>query len=213
MMAQHSVGERVQARITELHMNSTEVARKAGLERTFVHDLISGRKKTITAEALVALAKALGCLPEELVGMAGDIHRKAVEGIEIVGVIEPDVWRRAAPRNLGTIASSNDGNPNVRAFVVRGDDAAPIGIKDGSALIVDMSGRVRPGDVAVIEREKDGLKELSLRRVENSGDGAMVFASLDGDTTKTLSPDGAEETITVIGRVQRAVLLFSTAIS
>ena len=79
-MAPLTVGERVQARIAELHTNSTEVASKAGLERTFVYDLISGRKKTVTAEALVLLAKALGCLPEELVGMAGDIERKSVSG-------------------------------------------------------------------------------------------------------------------------------------
>jgi DNA-binding Xre family transcriptional regulator len=203
-----SVGERVQARISELQTNSTEVARRAGLERTFVHDLISGRKKTVTAEALIALAKALGCLPEDLVGKAGEIRRNEVGGIEIVGVIEQEVWRGSPPRNLGTITSFNEGNTNAKAFIVRGDDAAPVGIMDGSAVIADTSGRVRSGDIAVVERERGGLKELSLRRVGN-GDGPLILLSLDGDPGKTLQ---AGDAVKVIGRVQRAILLFSSAI-
>jgi DNA-binding Xre family transcriptional regulator len=203
-----SVGERVQARMSDLHTNSTEVARRAGLERTFVHDLISGRKKTVTAEALIALAKALQCLPEELVGKMGEIQRNAVEGIEIVGIIEPEVWRGSAPRNLGTITTSNDGNPHVKAFVVRGDEAAPIGIRDGSALVVDMSGAVRPGDIAVVERTRDNLRELSLWRVAN-GDGPTILSSLDGNPEKIIE---AGDAVKVIGRVQRAVLTFMSSL-
>lgn len=209
-----SVGERVQARIAELHTNSAEVARKAGLERTFVHDLISGRKKTVTAEALISLALALNCLPEELVGKRGIIPRDSFGNVEIIGVVEPDVWRGSMPRNLGSISTVENVNDSLKAFVTRGNDAMPLGVRDGSALIVEMGHPPHFGDLVVVERTREELREYSLRRVVEV-DGQMMLATPDADPSKIISLTASRpgETTKVVGRVQRAILMFPSAIS
>jgi len=55
---------RVAQRLEKLKINQFEAARRAGLERNFVSDILAGRKKSIRGDNLSRLAKALQCPPE-----------------------------------------------------------------------------------------------------------------------------------------------------
>lgn len=64
-----TLAERVRERLEALGINPFEAARRAGFERSFVNDLLIGRKKSVRGAALLRLATALGCDPAYLVGM------------------------------------------------------------------------------------------------------------------------------------------------
>lgn len=59
--------ERVTERLSELGINPTQAAIQAGLERTFITDLLEGRKHSVNGmPRLEKLAAALGCHPAYL---------------------------------------------------------------------------------------------------------------------------------------------------
>lgn len=49
----------VELRLTELGVNPFEAARRGGLERSFVNDLLIGRKKSVRGDNIGKLAAAL----------------------------------------------------------------------------------------------------------------------------------------------------------
>lgn len=58
--------ERVAERLQALGKGAVAVATAAGLERTYIRDIITGKKKTVTVDKLPLLAKALGTTVEYL---------------------------------------------------------------------------------------------------------------------------------------------------
>jgi len=59
---------RVEARLTALNITRVEAARRAGLQKTFLHDLHHRRKRTVHPKAFIPLAIALECSVEYLKG-------------------------------------------------------------------------------------------------------------------------------------------------
>lgn len=53
-------------RIAELDISQAEAARRSGLERTFIRDIVNGRKETVRGSNLSKLAEGLGIPVEEL---------------------------------------------------------------------------------------------------------------------------------------------------
>ncbi len=56
-------------RLSELGLGAVEAATRGGLERTYIRDIVEGRKATVRANKIAALATALELSPEELMGL------------------------------------------------------------------------------------------------------------------------------------------------
>lgn len=90
---------RIRDRLDALGMNPFEAARLIGAERTFINDLLIGKKSSIRQSAIPRVAAALDCDPEFLVG-AQDAPRRtsaqtpeigpltAIYGLPLVGIAE-----------------------------------------------------------------------------------------------------------------------------
>ena len=211
-----TIGDKVRERMTALDLTSSEVARKAGLERTFVHDLLTQRKRTVAAKPLIALAHALNCSPEFLVG-APDVTTKQPATIPLLGVAETGVWRDAGveymdikDKNFPTF-SPMWGHPEIGALLVRGHGATGLGIVDGS-IVALATPDTNPGhgDVIAIQRTKGGLREISLRKIEKHGSQLLLEAKSKHHKWPAIEwPHlGKDEVIDVLGRVTRATILF-----
>ena len=55
--------ERIELRLKELGLNAFEAARSAGLERSYIHDILTGRKVSVREANIVKLSKALSVDP------------------------------------------------------------------------------------------------------------------------------------------------------
>lgn len=182
---------RVRERLDALGMNPFEAARKAGFERSFVNDLLIGKKSTVRSGKLSALARALECDPEHLTGLQGVARAGGASPgpMALAGIIKAGAWREAAlgppPRSAIPV------NPDPRypahmqqAFIVRGDHAVDLGITDG-AVIVAFTGPIsyRDGDPVVVKRAGEGERyEISIRVISGKDlAAAPVASSRDAD--------------------------------
>jgi DNA-binding Xre family transcriptional regulator len=215
-MAHANMVDRVKVRLHTLGITAAEAARSARLERTFVHDLIAGRKRSITGEALVALAKALGCSPEYLVGTTDTVNANTLTGTPLIGVAEIGAWRAAhIPTASGTVplASLLTDPSDASALLVRGSGADRIGITDGSIAVIvpHNSQNIALGDVLVIQRKKGSLIETSIRQARAKlGGGIELVAPTSKASDAVPWPfEASDEEITVLGRIVKAVTLFT----
>lgn len=198
-----TVAERVKNRLAELSMNAAEAARKAGLERTFVHDLLGGRKKTIAADALVSLADALNCSPEYLVGRSDHATRAEVH---ISGIIEPGAWRDH--RKIAALPSARvsltDGA--TKAYLARGCSANRLGVIDGTIILaIEHQGPVIPGEAYIVRREQGPLEELSIRVVRRTNESTTLIRPTEIDPEPIPATDPS---VHIVGKVVKAVTLF-----
>lgn len=151
--------ERIRARLEALGINPFEAARRAEVERSYVNDLLIGKKSSMRQAQLAKVAQALECDPDYLIGLQsmprmGDAPNGI--GVELEGVIEPGVWREPeAAVSRFTIPFPPDPRyPPHRQhwFLVRGDSLAKIGLLDGSIIEAVDGIPARNGDVAVLRR-------------------------------------------------------------
>lgn len=164
--------ERVKERLDALEINPFEAARRGKFERSFVNDLLIGKKSTVRQKKLIELAEALECDPEYLTGLQG-VPRSggSVGAIRLAGVIEAGAWR-----TKGSFSPPPDPLPltpdprypaNLQeAYLVRGDHAAGLGVIDASVVTV-YTGQIslRNGDVVVARQSRNDDEELSIRVV------------------------------------------------
>lgn len=189
-----SISLRVRERIEAIGTNPAELARRAGLARTFVSDLLLGKKKSVRGESLMVLASALDCDPEYLTGRQPSPRRARSEAghvsIPVVGVCETGVWRApGAIPSLGSFPISPDPRFPLGqqvAFFVRGNGGAKIGIGDGEVVCgvkPPENGAIPPefagAPVVVRQKRKGGESEISIRMIEVSIRGAVLSAPSD----------------------------------
>ena len=186
--------ERVADRLATLGINPFEAARRGELERTFVNDILVGKKRSVRGENLAKLAKALESTTDYLLG--GDGAPGAALQLErsdlipaskafssyapLRGNIQAGVWLEAEvfDDDLGeAISAPRDPDfPHARqvAFRVRGEsmnNANPTPIQDGDFVICvmfeDIGLELRSGMVVVVERTRDAghSRERSLKEV------------------------------------------------
>lgn len=158
--------ERLRARIRQLGMNVAEVAREAGVNRSFVYDILRGRSQVPSLEKLGQIAKVVKVDPDWLLTGKGnlqgddpiteDYHNDFV-AIQYAaarpsmggGAIAEDEervgrdfhFRRAWIRDRLKAAPSL-----LRVMTVQGDSMIPT-LHDGDVILVDMNQRnpIPPG--------------------------------------------------------------------
>lgn len=209
---------RVRERLDAKGLNPFEAARMAGLERSFVNDLLIGKKNTVREKKLPALASILDCDPDYLTG-AQDTPRGGSSrvGMPMAGIVEAGAWR-----SLGSFVSSVGTLPiepdprfplgEQQAYRVRGDHAAGLGILDASILcIATMTGleetgrKLHDGDVVLVRQRNGDLFELTARVYEETREGVRLSArpSIDGEFADFKLPD-----VEIVGLVLRSIRVF-----
>jgi len=92
---EETLKDKVSARLKDLDRNPFEAARRAGLERGFVNDILNGRKRSVRGENLVKLAIGLDCDPNYLIGRQETPKSSIQEGpgiVRILGDVAAGIW-------------------------------------------------------------------------------------------------------------------------
>lgn len=214
---------RIQNRLEYKGLNPFEAARMAGLERSFLNDLLIGKKQTIRSKYMPAIASTLDCDQDYLIGLQ-DTPRKVPGGnrsghsMELVGICEAGAWRDVgyALPDLGGISIEPDQRYSLddqECYLVRGDHAAGLGITDGSVVCIALlpaindDGRsLRSGDVVLVERQDDNnRREFSIRVVEEIKEGLRLSAKPLRGEIPAITPD---DNTKIVGLVLRAIRVF-----
>lgn len=114
--------ERVRLAIEKARVSQAEVARVAGMNAAHLNDILRGRRKNISAEVVVRIARALGCSSDWLLGLpseaptpAGIRHAVAIAGGRMLERIGSE---RMDPVNINAGVNSRRGRvrcpPRVR---------------------------------------------------------------------------------------------------
>jgi phage repressor protein C with HTH and peptisase S24 domain len=193
----------VEKRLEELNLSPIEAATRAGLERTFLRDIIVGRKKSVRADKMGELAKALKLDP-------GALARNEMVPVDIVGqptrptpnASFPPRWQ-AFPADVriplrGHIAAGANGR-----FILNGQDIAHVFCPPGlegveGAYAVQIEGtsgeprfyhgetawvnphtKVRQGDDVIVQilgdEDDDEVSSYLKRFVSRSGDVLRLY--------------------------------------
>ncbi|RUV84336.1 hypothetical protein EOA60_04540 [Mesorhizobium sp. M1A.F.Ca.IN.020.06.1.1] len=92
----------VASRLNELGINPFEAARRGDLERSFVNDILIGKKHSVRTDKIGSLARALQIDPAELILSQSTPHghRRPVAAVESVDTVLDHVcnWLAEHPR-------------------------------------------------------------------------------------------------------------------
>lgn len=224
-----TIASKVRERIDHLGSNPAEIARRAGLARTFVSDLLAGKKKSVRGDGLIALASALECDPQYLTGdqpspraprRPAEIH-PLTDDVRVLGVCEAGVWRTPGSLpDLGTLPGCRDPRLADRtqvAFLARGNAAASVWIADGMMVcgIVPVddgeSDEGFAGAPLVVRQSRSGVgEETSIRVIEVGLRGArLISPDRDPMTPPIPYPTADRETrVEILAIVTKAVKLY-----
>ena len=212
------MSERLRARIRQLGMSVAEVAREAGVNRTFVYDILRGRSQVPNLEKLTRVAKVVKVPPDWLLSGKGrvqggdpiteDYHNEfvaiqyaAVRPSMGGGAIVEDEerigrdfhFRRAWIRDRLKAAPSM-----LRVMAVQGDSMMPT-LNDGDIILVDMNQRnpVPPG--VFVLHDSMGLVAKRLEHVPMSDPPHVRIIS---DNQKYTPYDCLLDEVNIVGRVR-----------
>lgn len=183
----------VAQRLKELDLGPVAAAVAAGMERTFIRDIVDGRKTTIRQSSLNKLAAALRWSPAQLsAAIAGQPLKdfgelapvlSALVPVRVQGIIEAGSWREVDAFDDVQDEMAYDTRdpefPHARLMAndIAGDsmnDLKPRPILPGDRVISvvyeDLRGRVplRDGMVLIIEQRTAGgdMRERSIKQLE-----------------------------------------------
>jgi hypothetical protein len=150
----------------------------------------------VSNKTLTGLARALNTTPEWLTSGAGP-EELAPDGfprasgqelaLPLAGVVAAGVWTEVTDK-VALNQSPVPPDPRYpaswqRAYEVRGNSIDRIARSGDFLIVVDrtLAGLpVRPGDILIVTRKKDGLQEVSARRFQKNGtDCLLILDSTD----------------------------------
>lgn len=205
--------DRIRERMDELGLNATEVARIGGLERTFVSELLGGKKNSIRRISLKPLATALQCAPEYLTGEVEELGGtpeaaptfRMVRGdgdfLEVLATTRSGVFQ-VSDQTRGVSPVTADRRflgKRQGVFRVGGDELEGQGFMRGAFLTtihvedyVEAMNDLPSGAYAIVSTTVEGIRgrEITVRRIGRRGQ--------DLDLRYTLEP----ATKTVVGGSQ-----------
>lgn len=197
-----SLKANVERRLEELDINPYEAARRGGLERNFVQDILHERKRTVRGDNLDKLAKGLSCDPADLIPSA---RRRSGEPEyrEVVGYAgaDPDgTVLFAHGQGTGDFAPvPPNGSPTAQAIEVRGH-SMPFVAEDGTLVWFDEQ-KAKPdremlGHVVVVQLDTDEV--LIKRLLRGSEEGLFDLESIAGPARRDVRPVWVARIIAII---------------
>jgi phage repressor protein C with HTH and peptisase S24 domain len=196
MTAHHTLADRLRARARQLDIPPAHLAEKAGVNRSFVYDILRGRSAHPSREKLATLADLLkvdldwllhgigeveGVSPfienpdETFVAIAHAGARPSMGGGAVVE--EEHIQGRNYHFRLSWIRQGLGASPSqLRVLHVEGDSMHPT-LQDGDTVLVDLSRRspVPPG--IFVLHDGIGLVAKRLEHIPNSDPPAMRVIS------------------------------------
>jgi phage repressor protein C with HTH and peptisase S24 domain len=219
MTTQNTLADRLRARTLQLGLNPAHVAEMAGVNRSFIYDILRGRS---SRPGLDKLTKVSAILKVELDWLLHEIGN--VEGTSPFIENPDDTFisvARASPRPSmggGAVVTDTQETPDrayhfrrswikndlkaspsqLRIMHVEGDSMAPT-LLDGDTVLVDM-GRTAPNPPGIfVLHDGMGLVAKRLEHIPNSDPSAVRVISDNG----LYSPyERTAEEINIIGRIR-----------
>lgn len=198
-----SLKQIVQKRLAETEQNAFEAARRGGLDRYFINDILLGKKQSVRGNNLDKLAVALLCDPADLIVSSSRRPEARVTYVEIIGSAGADPEGRilfAEGQGTGSYAPAPiDASPDARAVMINGY-SMPFFAEHGSLVWFDrQTPQPRPemlNQVVVVELHTG---EVLIKRLQKgSAPGRYNLASLSGPLRENERLRWAAEIISII---------------
>ncbi len=219
MTEHHTLSDRLRARAQQLGLSPAHVAEMAGVNRSFVYDILRGRSARPGIDKLAEVARVLKVEREWLIHGIGEVEgeppfienpdetfvaiahaspRPSMGGGAVV-TEDHDAPGRAYHFRRSWIKGNLKASPSqLRIMHVEGDSMAPT-LLDGDTVLVDMTRRApNPPGIFVLD-DGMGLVAKRLEHVPNSDPPAVRVISDNG----FYSPyERSAEEIHIIGRIR-----------
>jgi len=215
----HTLSDRLRARADQLGLAPAHVAEMAGVNRSFVYDILRGRSVRPGIDRLADIARVLkvdrdwlihgfgeveGASPfidnpdETFVAIAHATPRPSMGGGAVV-TEDGDTPGRAYHFRRSWIKDSLKASPSqLRIMHVAGDSMAPT-LLDGDTVLVDMTRRTPNPPGIFVVHDGMGLVAKRLEHIPNSDPLAVRIIS---DNPLYRPYEGTAEEINIIGRIR-----------
>lgn len=219
MMNSKLINQRIRERLDQIGESSFDVSVAIGKNRNFLNDLVTGKKKSFSADMLPRIAQALRCDPNYLLGISDEPSREDnTAAIPVAGSIEPGVWRKAdrdpsVGKRVPMRPDPRFPADDQQLWLVRSDTLDNIDLSDGGAVLTVRMRNLREwfnllvdDDLVVAERERDGDVLRTVLRAKRDAAG-VVLTPEGGDLGPLLwkGSDPDETQIRLVGVVIQVV--------
>ncbi len=210
--------QRIRARLDALEMSPFKAAEKIGKERNFLYDLLTGKKDMIRENTLEAVANALECDVDYLLGLRSAAVTASTTDLMLAGFCELGVWYE---RPCTLQASNLSVGPDPRyapedqhLFLLRDAHAAGLDLPISTFVVVanrealTKSGRrLHQSDIVVVKRTNEfGYHEHTVRVVEDMPNGSILSLRANQQFSNLTIVEG--KGVEVVGLVLRSVMDF-----
>jgi phage repressor protein C with HTH and peptisase S24 domain len=210
--------DRLKARIRQLGMNAANVASLAGVNRSFIYDIIRGRSLNPKRESLEQIAHVLKVDREWLSDGVGYVEGGAPLGDMSADEFISIAYANARPSMGGGSILENDDKPGrnfhfrrswiknrlnaapsmLRVVQVEGDSMRPT-LEDGDTVLVDMNQKSPMPPGIFVLHDGMGLVAKRLEHIPNSDPPALRVISDNG----LYSPyERTSDEINIVGRIR-----------
>ena len=219
MTEQHTLADRLRARAAQLGLSPAHVAEMAGVNRSFVYDILRGRSTRPGIEKLAEVAAVLKVDRDWLIHGIGDVDgtppfisnpdeafvsiahaspRPSMGGGAVVSE-DHDTPGRAYHFRRSWIKGSLKASPSqLRIMHVEGDSMAPT-LLSGDAVLVDMARKApNPPGIFVLD---DGMG-LVAKRLEHIPGSDPVAVRIISDNSYYSPYERTVDEIHIIGRIR-----------
>jgi len=213
-----TLADRLKARTQQLGLNAVQVAEMAGVNRTFVHDIMRGRSKRPDLQKLQRVAEALKVERNWLLHGIGDIEGESpiIENPDLAFVAVPYVNARPSMGGGQMVDAEPDyGRPyhfqrswirntlrsdptHLRIMHVEGDSMMPT-LQDRDIVLVDTSRRSPTPPGIFVLHDGMGLVAKRLEHIPNSDPPRVRIVS---DNQHYSPYEGMAEEINIVGRIR-----------
>jgi phage repressor protein C with HTH and peptisase S24 domain len=213
-----TLADRLKARTQQLGLNAVQVAEMAGVNRTFVHDIMRGRSKRPDLQKLQRVAEALKVERNWLLHGIGDIEGESpiIENPDLAFVAVPYVNARPSMGGGQMVDAEPDyGRPyhfqrswirntlrsdptHLRIMHVEGDSMMPT-LQDRDIVLVDTSRRSPTPPGIFVLHDGMGLVAKRLEHIPNSDPPRVRIVS---DNQHYSPYEGMAEEVNIVGRIR-----------
>jgi phage repressor protein C with HTH and peptisase S24 domain len=219
MAEHHTLADRLQARASQLGLSPAHVAEMAGVNRSFVYDILRGRSTRPGLDRLAEVARVLKVELDWLIHGIGDVEGaspfidnpddafvaiahagvKPSMGGGAVVLEDHEVQGRAYHFRKAWIRHSLKTSPSqLRIMTVEGDSMEPT-LHDGDTVLVDMTRRApNPPGIFVLD-DGMGLVAKRLQHVPNSDPPAVRVIS---DNKHYPEYERTADEVHIVGRIR-----------
>lgn len=208
----------VMRRLDELGLGPVEAATKAGLERTYIRDIVQGKKLSIRTDKLESLARALHLEAADLGVSKSTAARDTIRRVIVKGFVQAGYWAETwewGDDDQYSVPVPDD--PALQPFTLFAAEARGPSMNkrypDQTVLVftdaVETGASLELGKRYIVERERaDGMREATVKTLwrDEAGKIWLLPESSDPRFQEPIPIEGGEDdTVRVVGRVVYAV--------